>query len=512
MRRSTLLLALLLALILGCSCALAESPEAVSPGGRYVDAEDALSDKSALPKGSGYWPASVSEDQIRSTEWRFDTNDPENGGGTGVSVLSVSPSGRYIVIVDRRRQNINQRNAADVANSLGRLPDALYVLCMQDGTIESSLTIDIDTQAQLELSSLLGGGGTLAWNESETCAVITGDWGPGSEAMMYAAKLHNNLYLLELAGGTFRRLTGNARAGEHCVLPQWVGDDAVRYVRFSVDGEWKNSLCEMDIATGSEKKLADLYSAGGRASVLYSWQAAGDRIYYAANAFTATTGFFVSPFGGAEQDARCLVNVDDDLVATERHPYCNGTGFYRVELSSDGRWACLSVYDRRVLDRDFPLTDDEKNPQSDPSNAVSARTGRPWVPCHNVLLYDLEAEQLVDPFVDAALAPTKAIVTGACFMPDGQSLLCAVFGDGGPWTTADYTRTTFYQVNLADGDFTAIRVFETELASSVWFRGGISLLDHNVLCISTGQPPEYPVQMMLPATFLQYADAAEDQD
>ena len=75
----------------------------------------------------------------------------------------------------------------------------------------------------------------------------------------------------------------------------------------------------------------------------------------------------------------------------------------------------------------------------------------------------LAAECLADPFTDAALSPDRAVVTAACFAPDGQSLLCAVFGDGQPWSVAEQTRTTFFQIDLADSDFDTDRVFETEL-------------------------------------------------
>ena len=91
------------------------------------------------------------------------------------------------------------------------------------------------------------------------------------------------------------------------------------------------------------------------------------------------------------------------------------------------------------------------------------------------------------------------IVTGACFSPDGQSLLCALFGDGGPWRMEDYTRTTFCRINLTDGHFTPERVFEAELASSMWFPGGIRWLASNVLCIPTEMPPINLVQMIQPA-------------
>lgn len=504
MRRMVSILALLIALILVCPCAPAESSEASKA--------QAKSSKEGGAEGSPYWPESVSEEALHSAQWRMGSAGTGAPGLDSLSVLSVSPSGQYIAAANRITVNPKTRNAADVANPMGRLPDALYLYKRQGEGYQPYQTFPIDTEAQLELSSMLGGGSAFAWSEDEARVAIAGGWGVDSDIMAYAAKYHSNLYLLELADGTFRRLTQNSRPCEHCVLPRWEGSDAVRFVRISSDGDWHNALCEIQAETGAEEKLADLFNDGGRVTTLLSWQTLGEKIYYSVSSISDQGGFYVSPFGGAEGDARCLVNVASELVGTSRHPYCRSMGFYRVELSADGRWACLSVADQRVTNRDIPLADAAENPQSDPSNAVSTKTGRPWVPCHNVFLYDLQAERLVDPFVDAALAPTKVIVSAACFAPDGQSLLCAVFGDGGPWTLADFTRTTFYQINLADGSFTPVRVLETELSSSLWLWSGFDWLSDNTLCIPTGMPPTYAVQLLRPAAFLQYPEASAKGD
>ena len=52
-----------------------------------------------------------------------------------------------------------------------------------------------------------------------------------------------------------------------------------------------------------------LYSAGGSVSVVYDWQVSWERIYYIVDAYAGGTGFYVSPFGGRESEARCLVNL-----------------------------------------------------------------------------------------------------------------------------------------------------------------------------------------------------------
>ena len=448
----------------------------------------------ALAEASEYWPAEIPEDQVSSAAWRLDESDLQ-----GLSVLSVSPSGRFIAVADRSSINPKTKNAAGVANPLGRLPGAIGLLERQGDHYQPYGVVSIDPEAQLELSSMIGGGCAMAWSPDETHVVLTGDWGPGSETMTYMVSAHTNLYLINLEGGDIRRLTENSQPLEHCVLPRWNGDDAVRYVRTSCEELWHNALCEMDLATGQETVLAELFSAEGRACPVFSWQVAREQLYYTVDAASLDyAGLYASPMGGGEADARCLVNIKSDLWDTDLQPYCR---YLMVEVSADERWACLNIIDQRVINRDIPLSDDPQHPQDDPSNAVSTVNGRPWVPCHNVLLVDLESEQLVDPFADATLDPAKAIVTGACFAPDGQSLLCAVFGDGGPWTAADFDRTTFWQVGLADGSFPARRVFEAELAANHWFPKGFRWLEGNVLCIPTSVPPFNPVEMLQPSAF-----------
>ena len=413
---------------------------------------------------------------------------------SSLTTVSVSPSGNCIAAVDRSKMSMQDKHAAGVGNPLGRLPGVIYLFSRQDDGYAMSRIIRVDRETQLELSSILGAGASISWNEAETRCIVSYKWGAGSENAASVNYYHSNLYLIDLIDGTIRRLTENSEACEHCVLPAWYGPDRVRFIRLSNQGGFRNDLCEIDLETGQETTLAALYSAGGSVSVVYDWQVSWERIYYIVDAYAGGTGFYVSPFGGRESEARCLVNLMKDLRETKRQPYCTQIG--RMEISANGRWACLTVVDQRVLTLDFPFADHPKKPQADPANAVSLRTGRPWVPCHNVFLYDLAAECLADPFTDAALSPDRAVVTAACFAPDGQSLLCAVFGDGQPWSVAEQTRTTFFQIDLADSDFDTDRVFETELASSLWFPEGMRWTRDNILYIPTGKVPTNPVQIL----------------
>ena len=433
---------------------------------------------------SDYFLGSISEDAIRL----YDSSV------LNLTTVSVSPSGKYIAAVDRSKMSLVDRFAAGIGNPMGRLPEAICLFSRQGDDYELYRTYPVDKETYLELSSLLGGGADMAWNEDETRCIISCKWGASSETNAYINNYHSNLYLLDLADGSFRRLTDNSEPCEHCTLPVWSGADTVRFIRLSNKGGFLNSLCEIDLTTGLETKLADLYSANGAVSVVYDWQMVGQQIYYIVEAYTGVSGFYVSPVGGLEVSARCLVNLMKEIRETNQHPYC--TVFGQMEISSDGRWACLTVIDQRVLTLDFPFADNPTQPQSDPANAISIRTKSPWVPCHNVFLYDLTQSRLINPFTDSSLAPTKAVVTAACFAPDGQSLLCTVFGDGLPWTIAEQTRTTFYQIDLSDVSFKATRIFETELASSLWFPDGIRWMASNTLCIPTGKAPANPVQLL----------------
>ena len=459
-------------------------PQAAVPQQR----EDAAVQQDPAAETSDYFLGSVSEDAIRL----YDSSILYNGAN--LTTVSVSPSGKYIAAVDRSKLSKEDRFAAGIGNPMGRLPEAICLFSWQGDYYQLYQTYPIDKETHLELSSILGAGADMAWNEDETRCIISCKWGAASETNAYINNYHSNMYLLDLADGSFQRLTDNSEPCEHCALPAWSGSDTVCFLRLSNRNNFLNSLCEINLTTGRETKLADLYSANGAVSVVYDWQMVGQQIYYIVEAYTGGSGFYVSPVGGLEVSARCLVNLMKELRETNRHPYC--TVFGQMEISSNGRWACLTVVDQRVPTLDFPFADNPSQPQSDPANAISVRTKRPWVPCHNVFLYDLSQNRLVNPFTDKALTPTKAVVTAACFAPDGKSLLCTVFGDGQPWTIAEQTRTTFYQIDLTDVWFKATRVFEMELASSLWFPEGIRWMADNTLCIPTGKAPLNPVQLL----------------
>jgi hypothetical protein len=91
------------------------------------------------------------------------------------------------------------------------------------------------------------------------------------------------------------------------------------------------------------------------------------------------------------------------------------------------------------------------------------------------------------------------IATAATFAPDGKSLLCAIIGDGGEWTTGSYDKTALYQIRLDDGSFQAVRILKTDVLETPT---KLSWLENNSLLIrGDGIPPDYPVQIIIPAAF-----------
>ena len=512
MKRFRLFVAFLLLVVMACPVSYALHPTPHSSGVSSYRTADSLmdfldsffgkSEKEAPPDEPVYWPSDVPDPT--GTDWRFDPADIAADGARRLTTVSVSPSGNIVAAVDRSAIDRSSQHAAGVANPFGRLPDAIYLFAKKDGRYVPDKRIAVDPQEQLELSSLLGGGCEFSWSGDESRVVVTGKWTAAGTSVSYATVSHTNLYLLDVVTGEARRLTGNSAAGEHCVLARWTDQDTVRFVRIGMEDGWQNSLCEIDVVTGEETVLAGLYSAGGAATAPLYWQVSDGTVYYVLYGMKGQTGFYATPLGGGEGSARCLVDPAQDLVETNLHPYCSSCGFTRAEISADGNWACLTVYDQRVDRLDFPFADHATMPQSDPGHAVSVVTHRPWVPCHNVFLYDLRRERLVDPFTDPSLAPTSAVVTAACFAPDGQSLLCAVFGDDGEWTIDDLTRTSFWQVDLPGGERAPVRVLETELDSSLSFPEGIQWLKDNSLCVPTAMPPLEAVQMVKPSAFAGY--------
>ncbi len=455
------------------------SPEMMRTSGPAEPGQTVAADAGAAAKG---W----------TVAGQYDTSGLAEAELASLTTVSVSPSGRWIAAVNRMKPSPKDRMAAGIANPLGRLPDALYLFARQGNGYRPERMIPVDPVSMQELSSTLGGGAALAWNEDETRCVLSARW--DSQGRMYLSQSHSNLYLLDLAGRTWTRLTDTSESGNHCVLPAWSGPDTIRFVRQTSDGGYLNALCELELSTGRETKIASLYSGGleHALAVVTNWRIAGPSVYYTVDMMN-TGRLCVSPVGGLEIAARSLVDTMKDLRETDRHPYCRY--FTAMDASADGRWICLTVEDQRVPYRDFPFADSPELPQADPAHAISISTRRPWVPCHNVFLYDTVRGQLLDPFTAGGLAPTAAVVTAACFSPDGSSLLFTVFGDERPWSIEDLEQTAFYRMDLSEDPFRPERLFTLELYSALSFPEGLRWTG-DLLCIPTDRQPDLPVQLI----------------
>jgi len=272
------------------------------------------------------------------------------------------------------------------------------------------------------------------------------------------------------------------------------------FIRYEIDRDWVTTLMGMNLGTGVQETLADLSSPHGSPAPVFDYAVHGDRLYYVHADAQEASGFYVANLDGRLRAPVKLLDVRR-MREDGTHPYM--ASLMSVQISSDGRWACLSVVDQRLMARDIPFADDPESPQPDPRSATSLVSGLPWVPCHNVILYDLENNEIVDPFIERALQPHMVIVTGATFAPDGRSLLCAVLGDGGDWRMFSFfDETTLYQIRLDDGSFDAIRVFQTDLPTSqlpeiiTWLES-----DSILIRSMSGIPPLNPVQIAKPAAF-----------
>ena len=448
--------------------------------------------------GTSYWPKEAPDTRtVKSAIWEFDSGDIEKG----LTIISVSPSGKYILAADQVTQNLPESFAAGIPNPYGYLPDCLYVYTNQDGEYTQTGSIEVDVDADLELSSTLGvcRDDGVAWNEDETLAIISG-W--NLKYQNHLSSTHSNIYLVDFSKQEFTKLTDSDDEASHNLFPKWIDNDNIRFIRWEIDSDnmATASLMGMDLKTGSEDLLSDLSVGEGRLSFVLDYEIDGESVYFSTScADLEYSGFYAAKLDAGKTSPTCLLSIAE-LREDNIHPYIGV--FSSVEVSADGRWVCLSAgYDQRFMARDIPLIDYPEFPQSDPSSAISLTYGTDWVPCHNVFLYDLENDELADPFVDDRLQPDVVIATAATFAPDGKSLICAVFGDGGRWKLDSFNETTLYQIRLDDESFEAVRIFETDVLETPI---KLSWLGNNSLLFPTDSPPTYPVQIMIPAAFEEF--------
>ena len=417
-------------------------------------------------------------------------------------LLSVSPSGNYILAADFGSIDLSMRLLYG-ANALGHQVQHISLYERQGHSFRLVARIELDPERNPEFNDTVASSDAtgVAWNEDETLLLITGGTIRTRGHWQHGA---SNIYLVDFSGQSVERLTNNTRGRFIFItLPQWSETHGVTFIRteWTDDGLYTN-LMRMDIETGRQEMLADLTN-NQRATYVYEYVIHGDYVYYIDSIFGGleATGFFRANLDGGQSYPYQLLSMMDfvDFYSVRL------SNFISVQISQDGRWALLTARDQRFFARDIPLADHPYDPQPDPSSAISYMTRREWIPFHNVILYDLERSELVNPFTDRSLRPDVVIITAATFAPDGKSFLAAAFGSGGLWVMDSFHETTLYQVRLDDGSFDAMRIARIDSFTPdrlLWLENNTLLVEE----LGGGRPPMFPVQLVKPSAFEQFGD------
>ena len=453
--------------------------------------------------GSSFWlEETPSDDVIETALWNFDWYDFD----WSEMLISVSPSGNYMLMADRGEIDINRRLMYG-ANALGWQTQHLSLYERQGGSYVLIARIYIDPETDPELNDTVASSDEtgVAWNGDETLILISGGTVRTRGHFNFGA---SNIYLVDFSQQSVERLTDNTFMGrEHghvkVTLPQWSEEHGATFIR----SEWADdginvSLMNINVETGRQEILADLSCSEGAAFVL-DYAIHGGYVYYSnSHLRIESAGLFRANLDGGQSRPIQLLSILDIIDYYDIG--FSGAGFnefFSVEISQDGRWICLTARNMRFLTRDIPLADCPDFPHPDPSSAVSFMTGMEWIPFHTVFLYDLKNNELISPFADKLLRPDVVIVTAATFSPDGKTLLCAVFGSGGEWTMDSFNEVTLYQIRLDDGSFDTMRIFRTDLDFHT--PDQLLWLGNNTLSMRPlgGTPPSFHVQIVKPAVF-----------
>ena len=472
-----------------------------------------------------YWIGSepLSDFVIETALWRLDaTAIVGTNIGSGDRLLSISPSGRYFLVVDAAPEiNIHERRPG---NPLGRFATHISLYAYENGRLTRVNRIDFAPDYD------------LLWNdtlvESDDMSVA---WCPNENRILMARGMetkrmpsvfwHTNadIFLVDFTHGTIENLTicgnglENIQEGAYIdFLPQWIDDENIRFIRYADDGHYFTAnLMNMDLVTGSVTRLADLSVAEGRWSLVLYYTVHDESVYFSRHDmgdFNAdilsfdVSGFFTARLDSGRTEPALLVSLTDMHINVEGRILQE---LMRVEVSSCGRWALLTALERRFAQRDIPLADGYLS-QPDPRLAISQVTRLAWEPLHHVVLYDLQYNRIVNPFSSEMLRPYVVIVTGATFSPDGKTLICAVFGSGDAWTMDSFNETTLYQVRLDDGSFDAVRIFRTDLLEGHYMIVPlISWLDNDTLWIHNAwfwNRRFYETMLFTPAAFERFVN------
>lgn len=95
----------------------------------------------------------------------------------------------------------------------------------------------------------------------------------------------------------------------------------------------------------------------------------------------------------------------------------------------------------------------------------------------------------------------------ATFAPDGASLLCSVFGDGGVWNSDSFNHISLYQIRLDDESFEASLIYSEDSPKQLTF-SPIKWLEDNVIWFTGGIYRHFtePTYAVIPAAFAPFVE------
>jgi hypothetical protein len=262
---------------------------------------------------SDYWPKEAPDTgTIKNAKWEFDSGDILKSADVDepLAIISVSPSGKYILAANQITQNIKETLPAGIPNRLGRLPESLYVFTNRNGVYTKTSRIAVDAGADLELSSTLGvcREDGVAWSKDETRAVFT--VGNGSDVRNYIRDTHSNIYLVDFSTHTFYKLTDSSDGGRFNLLPQWVDNDEIRFIHWEIDSNGIiKSLMGLNLKTGREELLSDLSADGHIEDYIIS----GESVYFSKVYMSSLeySGFYKAKLDGGKTPPTCLLNMQE---------------------------------------------------------------------------------------------------------------------------------------------------------------------------------------------------------
>ena len=419
--------------------------------------------ESSSQQGAILWPEELpDEETVISTEWEFDRGQI----GQDDIILSVSPTGKSILTVDIGTQNINNRLMFG-ANQLGWQLTHISLYSNQNGTYELSGSIALDAKSDLELNDTLASSDEMgvAWSADETRVCVT-----GGATIRYTRNMASNIYLFDFSENYVKKLTDfdpgrepGAEANVSVILPRWYKENTITFIKYERnESVLTPTLMSLDIITGELKLESNLRVSGEETLFIIDYVIFNDTVYYSRSAFPEEyMGISMVKLNEEPESPQLLLGIQD-VNAEFGFPldYFLVSRFISVQISPDGRWMCLTIENMQFNSLIFP-----QGRYMDPfvPEAYLGAIGREYIPSHNVLLFDLDNGTIADPFASDALHPDVAIVTAATFTPDGNSLLCAVYGDGGYWAEYSKDDSALYQIRLDDGSFDAVRIYSGEI-------------------------------------------------